>query len=593
MSDYLAPTRDMQFVIDEIAELESIAALPGYEDATPELVEAVLEQAAKLAGEVFAPLNHPGDEHGTRIENGVVVSPPGYADAYRQFVENGWQGIGKSTEIDGQGLPFLVHSAVAEMWYSSNMAFALCPLLTSGAIEAIEMHATAELRDRYLPQMISGEWSGTMNLTEPQAGTDLAAIKTRAQREGDHYRIHGQKIYITWGEHELADNIVHLVLARLPDAPAGVKGISLFLVPKYLLNADGSKGERNDLRVVSVETKMGIHSSPTCVMAYGDNEGAIGYLIGEENNGLACMFTMMNNARLEVGMQGVAISERAYQQALWFAKERVQGIARGHNERSTIIHHPDVRRMLMQMRAITQAGRALAYYASAQTDLAHHAQSQELRAAHQSRVDLIIPIVKGWCTEMAQEATYLGVQVHGGMGFIEETGAAQYMRDARILTIYEGTTGIQALDLMGRKMMRDKGKAMGLLLEELAEFSLQLSAAEGDYAVMAVRFAAALASFEAATLWYLRHVADDPDLGSAVGVDYMMMAGNVVCAWLMARSALVAQKHLDAGSDDLFYRHKISTAVFFAERILPRSEALALMVMAGSASVMAIGADEF
>ena len=593
MSDYLAPTQDMQFVIEEIAELESIAALPGYEDATSELVEAVLEQAGKLASEVFSPLNHPGDEHCTRIENGVVVSPPGYAEAYQQFVENGWQGIGKSTAIDGQGLPFLVHSAVAEMWWSSTRAGALCPLRTSGAIEAIEKHATPELRDLYLPQMVSGQWSGTMNLTEPQAGTDLAAIKTRAQREADHYRIHGQKIFITWGEHELTDNIIHLVLARLPDAPAGVKGISLFLVPKFLVNADGSKGERNDLRVISVEAKMGIHSSPTCVMAYGDNEGAIGYLIGEENNGLACMFTMMNNARLEVGMQGVAISERAYQQAVWFAKQRVQGIARGHSERSTIIHHPDVRRMLMQMRAITQAGRALAYYASAQTDLAHHAQSQELRAAHQSRVDLIIPIVKSWGTEMAQEVTYLGVQVHGGMGFIEETGAAQYMRDARILTIYEGTTGIQALDLMGRKLLRDKGSAMGLLLEELTEFNLRLSAAEGEFPLIAVRFAAALSAFEAATLWYLRNVADDPDLGSAVGVDYMMMAGNIACAWLMARSALAAQKHIDAGSDDLFYRHKINTAVYFAERILPRSEALASMVMSGSASVMAIGADEF
>ena len=593
MSDYVAPTQDIQFVIEEIAELESIAALPGYEDATSELVEAVLEQAGKLAAEVFAPLNHPGDEHGTRIENGVVVSPPGYAEAYRQFVENGWQGIGKSTAIDGQGLPFLVHSAVAEMWYASNMAFALCPLLTSGAIEAIETHATPELAQLYLPQMISGQWSGTMNLTEPQAGTDLAAIKTRAEREADHYRIRGQKIYITWGEHELSDNIVHLVLARLPDAPAGVKGISLFLVPKFLVNADGSKGERNDLRVVSVESKMGIHSSPTCVMAYGDNEGAIGYLIGEENNGLACMFTMMNNARLEVGMQGVAISERAYQQAVWFAKERVQGIARGHSERSTIIHHPDVRRMLMQMRAITEAGRALSYYASAQTDLAHHAAAEDTRAAHQSRVDLIIPIVKSWCTEMAQEATYTGVQVHGGMGFIEETGAAQYMRDARILTIYEGTTGIQALDLMGRKMLRDKGQAMGLLIEELTAFSQQLSSADGDFALIAARFVPALAAFETATAWYLQQVADDPDLGSAVGVDFTMMAGNLVCAWLMARAAFAAQKHIDAGSHDRFYRHKISTAVFFAERILPRSEALAAMVMSGSASAMSIAADEF
>ncbi len=593
MSDYYAPTQDMQFVIDEIADLDSISKLPGFEDATPELVAAVLEQAGVLASEVFSPLNQPGDEHGTRIENGAVVSPPGYADAYRQFVENGWQGIGKSTDIDGQGLPFLVHSAVAEMWYASNMAFALCPLLTSGAIEAIETHGNAELQNLYLPRMINGEWSGTMNLTEPQAGTDLAAIKTRAEPDGNRYRIKGQKIFITWGEHEMSDNIVHLVLARLPDAPEGVKGISLFLVPKFLTNEDGSKGGRNDLQVVSVESKMGIHSSPTCVMSYGDNEGAIGYLIGEENNGLACMFTMMNNARLEVGMQGVAISERAYQRAAGFAKERVQGVARGQTERSTIIHHPDVRRMLMQMRAISQAGRALAYYASAQTDLAHHAESAEDRASHQRRVDLIIPIVKGWCTEMAQEATYLGVQVHGGMGFIEETGAAQYMRDARILTIYEGTTGIQALDLMGRKILRDKGRAMGQLIEELKVFSQQLADADGDLGTLAARFAVALGALEDATDCYLQNVADDPDLGGAVGVDYMMLVGNVVCAWLMGRAAIVAQGQIEAGSSDRFYEHKIKTALFFAEHILPRSEAQAVMVTAGSGSVMAIDADSF
>ena len=593
MSDYHAPTRDMQFVINEIADLDTIAKLPGFEDATADLVEAVLEQAGVLAHEVFSPLNHPGDEHGTRIENGVVVSPPGYAEAYRQFVENGWQGIGKSTAIDGQGMPFLVHSAVAEMWYASNMAFALCPLLTSGAIEAIEVHANTDLQNLYLPKMVSGEWSGTMNLTEPQAGTDLAAIKTRAERDGDYYRIRGQKIYITWGEHEMSDNIVHLVLARLPDAPEGVKGISLFVVPKYLVNEDGSMGERNDLKVVSVESKMGIHSSPTCVMSYGDNEGAIGYLVGEEHKGLACMFTMMNNARLEVGMQGVAISERAYQQAVWFARERVQGVARGHTERSTIIHHPDVRRMLMQMRAISEAGRAVAYYASAQTDLAHHAVSAGDRAAYQRRVDLIIPIVKGWCTEMAQEATYLGVQVHGGMGFVEETGAAQYMRDARILTIYEGTTGIQALDLMGRKMLRDKGQAMAELIEELKAFGHELSAAEGDFAAIGLRFTAALAALEDATSWYLQNVAEDPDLGSAIGVDYMMLAGNVVCAWLMGRAALAARKHIDAGSSDHFFPHKIKTALFFAERILPRSEAQAVMIKSGSASVMAIDADIF
>ena len=593
MSDYLAPAQDMGFVINELVDLESISSLPGFEDASPDLVEAILEQAGIFANEVISPLNHPGDEHGTRIENDEVISPPGYVEAYQQFVENGWQGLGKSVEYGGQGMPYLIHSAVAEMWYASNMAFALCPLLTSGAIEAMESHATDSMKRLYLSKMISGEWSGTMNLTEPQAGTDLAAIKTRATRDGDRYRINGQKIFITWGEHQMSDNIMHLVLARLPDAPEGVKGISLFLVPKFLVNEDGSKGERNDLKVVSVETKMGIHSSPTCVMSYGDNDGAIGFLMGEEHKGLICMFTMMNNARLEVGMQGVAISERAYQRAVAFAKERVQGVARGHSSRSTIIHHPDVRRMLMQMRGLTQASRALSYYAAAQTDLAEHSTSDDDRARHQRRVDLIIPIVKGWCTEMSQEVTYLGVQVHGGMGFIEETGAAQYMRDARILTIYEGTTGIQALDLMGRKMLRDKGQAMSELITQMQQFTPQLTGLGEAGAIISSRFESALKALEDATSSYLQNIEDDPDLGSAVGVDYLMLAGNVIGAWLMGKSAIAANKHINAGNDDLFYTHKISTAVFFAEHILPRSEAQLVMVKSGSASVMSIEAADF
>ncbi len=593
MSDYYAPVQDMQFVVEEIADLESISQLPGYEEATPDLVEAILEQAGVFANEVFGPLNHNGDQHGTRVEDGVVVSPPGYADAYRQFTENGWQGLGKSAEHGGQGMPFLVHSAVAEMWYGSNMAFALCPLLTSGAIEAMELHATDEMRGRYLGKMITGEWSGTMNLTEPQAGTDLAAIKTRAERDGDRYRIRGQKIYITWGEHELSDNIVHMVLARLPDAPPGVKGISLFLVPKYLANEDGSRGERNDLKVVSVESKLGIHSSPTCVMSYGDNEGAIGYLMGEEHNGLACMFTMMNNARLEVGMQGVAISERAYQKAVAYAKERVQGVAHGHTERSTIIHYPDVRRMLMQIRVITEAGRALAYLASGDTDRAEKSESADDRARYQRRVDLLIPIVKGWCTEMAQEATYLGVQVHGGMGFIEETGAAQHMRDARILTIYEGTTGIQALDLMGRKLLRDKGQAMGELIEEMEAFSTELQAAGDEFASIATNYASAVAQMRETTEWYLQGAASDPELGNAVGVNFLMMSGHVVCAWLMARAALAARRRIDAGETDGFYASKIKSAIFFAEHMLPRGEAQARIVRSGKASIMGIEADDF
>ena len=474
MSDYQAPLKDMQFVIDELANLEKIASLPGFEDATADMVAAILEQAAVLATEVFSPINQSGDEAGTHIENGAVVSPDGFADAYRQFVENGWQGISQPTDHGGQGLPYLLQSAATEMWSGSNLSLALCPLLTSGAIEAISQHASEALKSRYLEKMVTGLWSGTMNLTEPQAGTDLAAVKTRAVPEADYYRISGQKIFITWGEHEMAENIVHLVLARLPDAPEGVKGISLFLVPKYHLNDDGTPGERNDLRLVSMESKLGIHASPTCVMSYGDAGGAIGYLVGEENNGLACMFTMMNHARLEVGMQGVGLSERAYQRALAYAQERVQGYAPGQQGRVTIIHHADVRRMLMQMRALAEAGRALSYVSASEYDLAHHCDAEAEKAKHQRRVDLLTPVAKAWPTEMAQEVTSLGVQVHGGMGFIEETGAAQYMRDARILTIYEGTTGIQGLDLIGRKLLRDKGMAMAELVSELNAFKSEL-----------------------------------------------------------------------------------------------------------------------
>ncbi|MCP3689230.1 MAG: acyl-CoA dehydrogenase [Gammaproteobacteria bacterium] len=593
MSEYQAPLKEMQFVINQLANLSQINQLPAFEDATEDLVEAVLEQAGVLASEVLSPLNQPGDEHGTFIENDVVVSPPGFAEAYQQFVDNGWQGIGQSTEFGGQGLPYLLHAAVAEMWGSANLSLALCPLLTSGAIEAINTHANDELKQNYLPRMVSGEWSGTMNLTEPQAGTDLAAIRTSAERDGEFYRIKGQKIFITWGAHEMSKNIVHLVLARLPDAPAGVKGISLFLVPKFLPDAQGDPGERNDLKVVSLESKLGIHASPTCVMSYGDNDGAIGYLVGEENNGLACMFTMMNNARLEVGMQGVSLSERAYQRALAYARERVQGNAHGQQGRVTIIHHPDVRRMLMQMRAITEASRALAYVTVAETDLAHHAAGAEARAGHQARVDLFVPIVKSWCTEMAQEVTTLGVQIHGGMGFIEETGAAQHMRDARIVTIYEGTTGIQALDLMGRKILRDKGRAVGELIDELKAFEDELNQHSGGLERIAKPFGEGLKDLQETTDWYLSRVADDPYLAGAIGVNYQMLIGNVVCGWLMARSAIAAQAALDSGSTDNFYTSKVKVSVFYAEQILPRCAGLQAIIKSGSDSIMSIDVDEF
>lgn len=593
MSDYKAPLKEMQFVIEELAELSALAELPGFEDASSDLVEAILEQAGKFAEEVIAPLNKPGDEHGTFIEGGKVVSPPGFTDAFHQFSENGWLSLKQPTEFDGQGMPNLLHSAVTEMWNSSNIALALCPLLTSGAIESIHAHASEALKQQYLSRMISGEWTGTMNLTEPHAGTDLAAVRTRAIPEGDHYRIAGQKIFITWGDHEMTENIIHLVLARLPDAPEGVKGISLFLVPKFLLNEDGSPGQRNDLKVVSLEHKLGIHASPTCVMSYGDNNGALGYLIGEENNGLACMFTMMNNARHEVGMQGVGLSERAYQAALTYAGDRVQGYAHGSSDRVTIIHHPDVRRVLMQMRSLSEASRAFGYVTASMTDLAHHSASGDDRSRYQRRLDLYIPIIKGWCTEMAQEVTYLGVQVHGGMGFIEETGAAQYMRDARILTIYEGTTGIQALDLMGRKMWRDKGLGMGELIAEMEAFENTMSCQTDELARIKTSFSRSLAGLNETTLWFFEQAADDPYLAGSVGVNYLMQAGNVICGWLMARSAIAAQQHIDAGDENVFYRNKISTSVFFAEHILPRSEGLRLTVLAGSASVMSIGVDAF
>ena len=593
MSEYQAPIKDMQFVINQLAGLDTLTALPGFEDATPDMVEAILEQAGVLASEVFSPLNFSGNEHGTHIENGKIVNPPGFREAYQQFVENGWQGIDQPVEYGGQGLPYLVATTTAEMWYSSNMALALCPLLTSGAIEAIYRHASEPLKAQYLGKIIAGEWSGTMNLTEPQAGTDLAAVRTRAVPKDDHYRISGQKIFITWGEHEMSDNIVHLVLARLPDAPEGVKGISLFLVPKYLPNDDGSPGERNDLKVVSVEDKLGIHASPTCVMSFGDKGGAIGYLVGEANNGLACMFTMMNHARLEVGMQGVGISERAYQRALAYAKERVQGNVSGIEGRVAIIHHPDVRRMPMQMRSLTEAGRALSYISAAEYDRAHKVTSEEERAKHQRRVDLLTPVAKAWSTEMAQEVTTLGVQVHGGMGFIEETGAAQHMRDARILTIYEGTTGIQGLDLMGRKIMRDKGAALAELIADLNSFNSELESQGVDLGTIAGSYAMALKTLEDVSQWFLQEVASDPDLAGAISVNYLLLLGNVVCGWLMARSALAAKQQLEAGSDDEFYRNKIKTATFFADHILSRCEGLKYSVKAGSGSVMSIAIDAF
>jgi len=595
MSDYSAPGNDILFALKELAALEEISRLPGLEDAAPEVVEAIVEEAAKFAAGVMAPLNRRGDEAGSRVEDRQVIPPEGFADIYRAFREGGWPALPFDTGRGGQGLPELVATAANEIWQSANMAFALCPMLTEGAVVAITAHASEELKERFLPHMISGEWTGTMNLTEPQAGSDLAAVKTKAVPEGDHYLLSGQKIYITWGDHDFTDNIIHLVLARLPDAPPGIKGISLFTVPKYLVNEDGSLGEHNDVYPVAVEHKLGINASPTCVMSYGDNGGAVGYLVGEPNNGIACMFTMMNHARLAVGVQGLSISERAYQQALNYAKERVQGHANGTEGRVTIIHHADVRRMLMLMKAGTEAMRALCYVTAASLDCARRAESADVREQQQMRFALLTPVVKAWCTELGQELCSLGIQVHGGMGYIEETGAAQYLRDARITTIYEGTTGIQAQDLVGRKVLRDEGRGVRNLLRDMHDVAEDLAAVHHDnLGDFSRHYRQALQDLEQATTWLLDNCPSDADAPGSAAFNYTMLMGTVCGGWQMGRAALAANRKLaDAAGDGGFHGTKLTTARFYAEHFLPRTRAYLQSVLAGSNSIMALGADQF
>ncbi len=594
MSEYNAPIKDMKFVIHELADFDSVNRLPAFADVSDDLIGPILDEAARFAREVWGALNAPGDQTGSRVEDRAVVVPDGFAEAYGQFVAGGWQTLGFDPEFGGMGLPELIAQTTAEMWQAANMAFSLCPLLNTGAVTAIQAHASVELKQAYLPKMISGEWAGTMNLTEPQAGSDLAAVTTKAQPEGDHYRIRGTKIYITWGDQPFTENIVHLVLARLPDAPPGVKGISLFLAPKYLLNADGSIGERNDAYPVSVEHKLGIHASPTCVMSFGDSEGAIGYLVGEENNGLACMFTMMNHARLGVGIQGLGVCERSYQAAKAYACERVQGKAPGVDGKVTIIHHPDVRRMLMHMKACTEAMRALAYVTATTTDFAHHCEDPQRRKDAHARTALLTPVVKAWMTELAQEVTSLGVQVHGGMGFVEETGAAQHMRDARILTIYEGTTGIQANDLVGRKILLDGGKAMTQLLDEMRALDADLASAGTALAAIRAGLAAGIQRLEQATNWLLDSAPADPHLAGAAAFNILMLVGTVSGGWQMARAALVANSKLIAGdSDAAFYQAKLITAQFYAQQILPRSAGYFEAAIAGSEATMAMPEGSF
>lgn len=592
MSDYNAPIDDMKFVLTELADLKGVAGLPGYEEATPDLVNAVLEEAGKLARDVLAPLNRIGDTEPSVLKDGQVVTPAGWKEAWRKFAENGWNSLAFSPDYGGQNLPWLVSTPVQEMWHAANMSFGLCPLLTQGAIEAIERHGSDRLKQAYLPRMVSGEWTGTMNLTEPQAGTDLGAVRTRAEPEGDHYRLYGQKIFITYGDHDLTDNIIHLVLARLPDAPEGVKGISLFVVPKFILDDDGRPGQRNDVRTVSLEHKLGIHASPTCVLAYGDREGAVGYLVGEANRGLEYMFTMMNLARHAVGVEGLAIGERAYQQALAYARERVQGrpIGAPGGERLPIIHHPDVQRMLMTMKAKIEVMRGMAcIWASAfDKSLLHPDQAERRRQAQ--FVEMLTPVVKGWCTETGNELASLGVQVHGGMGFIEETGAAQLYRDARITTIYEGTTGIQANDLVGRKIIRDGGEAARSVIGMMRA----IEGAVGSLDNTGEAYKQCLADLEAATDWIVATAADAPRLPAAASMYYLELWAVTVGSWLMARSALAAQKALDGREgDQKFYEAKIATASWFATHVAGRSGTLCRIITEGSEATLSLDPGQF
>lgn len=590
--EYQAPVQDLCFYLDAICKLNELNQIGVFAEVTPDLVEAVLEEAGRFASEVLAPINETGDRQGALLRDGKVVLADGFTDAYRQFVENGWPALDNSVAHGGQGMPKVLGTAVNELWQSANMAFALGPMLTNGAIDAVEMHASETLRQCYLEKLISGEWTGTMNLTEPQAGSDLSAVRTRAVPEGDHYRISGQKIFITWGDHEAAENIIHLVLARLPDAPPGTRGISLFLVPKYLVNDNGSLGERNDLQVVNVEHKLGIHGSPTCTMSFGDGEGAIGFLVGEENKGLACMFTMMNAARLAVGLQGVSIGDRAYQAAAAYARERVQGSAAGRDGGVAIVEHPDIRRMLLTMRALTEAGRALSLYTVAQLDRANHAEDEQGRRIHQERVDLLTPIVKGWVTENAQEVASLGIQVHGGMGYVEETGVAQYLRDARITTIYEGTTGIQALDLVGRKTLRDRGAACRALIWDMRKTGQQLQR-HHTLADWSQDYDRSIDQAEAALHWLLDQGDSASQQAACVAVPYLMLFGAACGSWMMVQSALAASEPLAGGGESPFHRNKLVTARFYLDHIAPRAAALLCTVQAGSRGIGDLSADDF
>ncbi len=594
---YTAPLKDMLFVMNELAGLEAISQLPGCEDATPETAEAVLEENAKFCSEVIAPLNWTGDCEPSSWHDGQVKTTPGFKEAFRAFGESGWQGVQHPTDYGGQGLPKLLATPCIEMLNSANLSFALCPLLTDGAIEALMTAGSQDQKDLYLEKLISGQWTGTMNLTEPQAGSDLALVRSRAEPQGDGtFKIFGTKIYITYGEHDMAENIIHLVLARTPGAPEGVKGISLFIVPKFMVNADGSLGERNDVHCVSIEHKLGIKASPTAVLQYGDHGGAIGYLVGEENRGLEYMFIMMNAARFAVGMQGISVAERAYQKAVSYARDRVQSRdLAGSAGPVPIIHHPDVKRMLMSMRSQVEASRALSYVTAAAFDGAHHHPDEATRKINHAFYEFMVPIVKGWSTELSIDVASTGVQVHGGMGFIEETGAAQHYRDARILTIYEGTTAIQANDLVGRKTIRDGGAFAKSVIAEVRDTAAELSkAGNDDLKIIGKRLSDASAALEDVVNFIATNAKSDIKAAFAGSVPYLKMAGVVFGGWQMGRAALAAASKLSAGEGDAsFYQAKIVTARFFADHFVSTASASRAAIVEGSSGVLALAEEQF
>ncbi len=589
---YRAPVRDMLFVMKELAGIDAVAQLPGHEEAGYDTAVAVLEECAKFNEGVVAPLNAEGDKNPSWFKDGKVTTTTGFKEAFKQFAEGGWQGLQHPEEFGGQGLPKLIHAACSEMVNSANMSFALCPLLTDGAVEAVLTAGSQEQRETYIPKMLDGSWTGSMNLTEPQAGSDLSMVRTRAEPQPDgSYKLFGTKIFITYGEHDMADNIVHLVLARVSGAPEGVKGISLFICPKVM--ADGT---RNDVHCVSIEHKMGIKASPTAVLQYGDHGGAVGYLIGQENRGLEYMFVMMNAARYGVGIQGIAVAERAYQKAVAFARDRVQSrpVDGSLNKAAPIIHHPDVRRMLMTMRAWTEGCRAMAYVGAAAFDAAHAHADAEVRAQNQTFYEFLVPLIKGLSTEMSLEVASLGVQVHGGMGFIEETGAAQYLRDAKILTIYEGTTAIQANDLIGRKTARDGGRTARAIAAQIEATEAALRARGSDAArAVAARLEAARKAWLDAIDFVAGQTKGSPNAVFAGSVPYLMLSGIVVAGWQMGRALLVAEERLAAGEEADFMQAKIVTARFYADHILVRAGALRDSIVDGAASVTALALEAF